>query len=73
MLLAAKTRKGRQAQRRCLRLRDFTVTQKTRSRYESAVIKSFPSLKAVMTLQTWTGSFVTLWSYNGAVAKQLDT
>ena len=46
VLLAAKTKKGRQRQRRGLRLRDFTVTQKTKARYESAVSKILPFLES---------------------------
>ena len=45
MLLAAKTRKGRQKQRAGIRLRDFTITAKTKARYEAAVYQILPYLE----------------------------
>lgn len=39
VVLAGKTQKARQRQRAGIRLRDFTVTNKTRLRYESAVAR----------------------------------
>jgi integrase len=45
LILAAKTRKGRQKQRAGIRLRDFTITAKTKARYESAVALILPFLE----------------------------
>ena len=50
-VLAAKTRSGRRQQRKGIRLRDFTVTAKTKLRYEIAVSKILPFLEEQPNLQ----------------------
>ena len=46
VVLAARTRAGRKQQRAGVRLRDFTVTAKTKSRYEVAVGRILPFLES---------------------------
>eukprot|EP00435_Cladocopium_sp_Y103_P067105 s619_g29.t1 len=46
VVLAARTRQGRQEQRRGIRLRDYTVTTRTKERYERAVGRILPFLEA---------------------------
>lgn len=55
VVLAARTREGRQQQRKGIRLRDFTITSKTRLRYESAVGRILPFLESQESLQDMDG------------------
>eukprot|EP00435_Cladocopium_sp_Y103_P064005 s38_g25.t1 len=55
VVLAAKTKQGRKDQRKGIRLRDFTVTNRTRERYERAVGKILPFLEAQPDLQDLDG------------------
>ena len=55
ILLAGKTRKDRQQRRAGIRLRDYTITDKTRRRYESAVAHILPHLEAQESLHDLDG------------------
>lgn len=46
ILLAGRTRADRQRKRAGIRLRDYTITEKTRLRYEAAVARILPHLEA---------------------------
>ena len=60
VLLAARTVEGRRQQRKGIRLRDFTIQDRTRLRYEVAVGKILPFLEQHMDLQDMDG-LVTDW------------
>ena len=51
ILLAGRTRADRQRKRAGIRLRDYTITEKTRLRYEAAVARILPHLEAQENLQ----------------------
>ena len=60
VVLAARTVEGRKQQRRGIRLRDFTIQERTRVRYETAVGKILPFLEKQDSLQDIDG-IVTDW------------
>lgn len=53
VVLAAKTKQGRKQQRAGIRLKDFSITSVTKSRYESAVSRILPYLEAQPDLKDW--------------------
>ena len=60
MVLAGKSKQARQKQRAGIRLRDYTITEKTKRRYESAVARILPFLEKQPSLQDLDG-VVTDW------------
>lgn len=77
VLLAARTQKARKEQRKGIRLRDYTVTQKTKERYERAVGRLLPFLEAQPSLDDLDGvlcDYIELeWSRGESVGYIADT
>ena len=76
IFLAGRTQRDRRQQRQGIRLRDFTVTEKTRQRYEVAVGRILPFLEQQPTLNNLDGvicDFIELqWSRGESVGMIAD-